>query len=291
VKDIMPTNGRNFDYRLRGEPQTVAMGLRTDASPAGTRIREILHGKDKDHVAAPPTNGKSALKLEPENAPERPLRLDDGDTKSLTVLVADDHPIVREGLVALIDRQPDMSVVGEASNGQQAVEKYFALDPDIVLVDLRMPHLDGIEVVAVICEKDPSALLIVLTLYENEEDVYRSLRAGARGYAVKEASLDQLINCIHAVSNGKTWIPLDIGAKLAKRVTDPELTPRESEVLHAVSLGKSNKEIGAAFNISEGTVKVHMTHILEKLKVAGRTEAINVAVRRGLVRMEGAAVG
>src|ERR1700704_1803783 len=278
----MPTTGRNFDYRLRGEPQTVAMGLRTDDSPAGTRIREILHGKD--HSPALPRGGNGATKPESENSPERPLKLDAGDKKALTLLVADDHPIVREGLVALINRQPDMRVLGEASNGQQAVEKYFALQPDIVLVDLRMPALDGIEVVAAICGKDSAARLIVLTLYENEEDVYRSLRAGARGYAVKDASLDQLINCIHAVGNGKTWIPPDSGAKLAKRVTDPELTPRESEVLHAVSLGKSNKEIGAAFNISEGTVKVHMTHILEKLKVAGRTEAINVAVRRGLVR-------
>ena len=285
----MPTTGRNFGYRLRGEPQTVAMGLRTDASPAGTRIREILHGKD--HAAALPWGGNGASKPESENAPDRPLKSDTGNAKPLTLLVADDHPIVREGLVALINRQPDMSVLGEASNGQQAVEKYFALQPDIVLVDLRMPALDGIEVVAAICEKDSAARLIVLTLYENEEDVYRSLRAGARGYAVKDASLDHLINCIHAVGNGKTWIPPDIGAKLAKRVMDPELTPRESEVLHAVSLGKSNKEIGAAFNISEGTVKVHMTHILEKLKVAGRTEAINVAVRRGLVRMEATAAG
>jgi two-component system NarL family response regulator len=207
--------------------------------------------------------------------------------KPLTILVADDHPVVREGLVSLINRQPDMRVIGEASNGQEAVEKYFALHPDVVLLDLRMPVIDGIEVVKTICAKDPSARLIVVTLYRSEEDVYRSLQAGAQGYALKDASLDQLINCIHAVGNGQTWIPPDVGAKLAKRVTDPELTPRESEVLHAVALGKSNKEIGSQFNISEGTVKVHMTHILEKLKVAGRTEAINVAVKRGLVRLDG----
>jgi two-component system NarL family response regulator len=285
----MQTNGRNFDYRLRGEPHTPAMELRTDASPSGTRIREILH--IKDHPRAFPRGGNGALRPESENVPERPLKSDAGDTKSLTVLVADDHPIVREGLVALISRQPDMRVIGEANNGKEAAEKYFALRPDVVLLDLRMPVMDGIETAEAICGNEPQAQLIVVTLYESEEDVYRSLRAGARGYAVKDASVDQLIKCIHAVGNGKTWIPPDIGAKLAKRVTDPELTPRESEVLHAVAVGKSNKEIGSAFNISEGTVKVHMTHILEKLKVAGRTEAINVAVRRGLVRMDATAAG
>jgi two-component system NarL family response regulator len=215
------------------------------------------------------------------------LQPDKARTKALTVLVADDHPVVREGLVAMINRQLDMRVIDEASNGQQAVEKFFALHPDVALVDLRMPIVDGIEAVRTICAKDPSARLIVITLYQSEEDVYRALQAGAQGYALKDATLDQLINCIRAVGNGRTWIPPEIGAKLAKRVTDPELTPRESEVLNAVSLGKSNKEIGAAFNISEGTVKVHMTHILEKLKVTGRTEAINVAVKRGLIRLDG----
>src|SRR5260370_1166999 len=143
--------------------------------------------------------------------------------------------MVREGLVALISRQQDMTVLDEASNGQQVVEKYFALNPDVALIDLRMPMVDGIEAVTAICAKDPDARLIVVTLYESEEDVYRSLRAGARGYAVKDADLDQLINCIHAVGDGKTWIPPEVGAKLAKRVTDPELTRRESEVLHAAS--------------------------------------------------------
>jgi DNA-binding NarL/FixJ family response regulator len=180
-----------------------------------------------------------------------------------------------------------MRVVGEACNGQEAVEKYFGLHPDITLIDLRMPIIDGLNAVRSICAKEPSARLIVITLYQGEEDVYRALQAGARGYALKDASLDELIACIHAVSNGSTWIPAEVGAKLAKRVADRELTPREWEVPNAVVDGKSNKEIATVFKISEGTVKVHMTHILEKLRVTGRTEAINVAVRRGLVRLDG----
>jgi two-component system NarL family response regulator len=284
----METTGRNFEYRLRGEPHTAAMGLRNDSSPEGKRIREILNGKQ--HSRALPRGG-NGVRFESETAQEGYVKSDAENTETLTLLIADDHPIVREGLVALINRQPNMRVIGEANNGQEAVEKYFALHPDVVLLDLRMPVMDGIEAVEAICRVEPDAQLIVVTLYESEEDVYRSLRAGARGYAVKDASLEQLIKGIHAVGQGKTWIPAEVGAKLAKRVTDPELTPRESEVLHAVARGKSNKEIGSQFNISEGTVKVHMTHILEKLKVAGRTEAINVAVRRGLVRLEASPAG
>jgi two-component system NarL family response regulator len=213
----------------------------------------------------------------------------EGDRETpLTLLVADDHPVVREGLVSLINRQPDMRVIGEARDGQESLEKYFALHPDVVIVDLRMPGMDGIEVVKRICEKEPSARVIVITLSQSQEDIYGALQAGAQGYALKDAGLDQLIRCIHAVGSGQTWIPPEIGAKLAKRVSDPELTRRECEVLRAVAQGKSNKEIGTVFNISEGTVKVHITHILEKLKVTGRTEAINVAVKRGLVRLEGA---
>jgi two-component system, NarL family, response regulator len=214
---------------------------------------------------------------------------DIGAKKSFTVLVADDHPVVREGLVALINRQSDMRVIAEASNGRQAVEAFFAQRPDVVLLDLRMPIMDGIDAVISICEKDPRARIAVITSYQDEEDVYRALRAGAQGYILKDAAVDQLVECIYAVGDGKTWIPPHIGAKLAKRVADRELTRRETDVIHAVAAGKSNKEIGCKFDISEATVKVHMTHILEKLKVTGRTEAINVAVKRGLVRIDPAA--
>ena len=207
-------------------------------------------------------------------------------TDRLRVLVADNHPVVREGLVALLKRRPDMHVVAEASNGREAVEKFISEGPHVALLDLRMPVLDGIETVISICEKVPAARIVIITSYQSEEDIYRALRAGAQGYILKDAPVDELIDCVRAVGTGRTWIPPHIGAKLAKRIADPELTRRESDVLQAMVLGKSNKEIGVALNISEATVKVHMTHILEKLKVTGRTEAINVAAKRGLVRLD-----
>jgi two-component system, NarL family, response regulator len=203
----------------------------------------------------------------------------------LTILVADDHPVVREGLISMINRRPDMQVVAEAANGHEAVQKFLAQSPDIGLLDIRMPMMEGIETVSAIREKQPNARLVVLSSYETEEDVYRAVQAGARGYLVKTATKEELVDCIHAVCEGGTWIPTDVGSKLAKRVSDPNLTERELDVLRAVAAGKSNKEIGVKFDISEATVKVHVTHILEKLKVTGRTEAINAAVKRGLVRI------
>lgn len=209
------------------------------------------------------------------------------DTQPLAILIADDHPIVREGLKAVIDRQIGMNVVAEANNGCQAVDCYLAAPPDIALLDLRMPKMDGIEAVLAIRSVLPDACLVILTSYETDEDIYRALRAGARGYLFKCCAKAELVDCIRTVGNGGSWIPPDVGAKLAKRVVMPDLTKRESQVLRAVSIGKCNKEIGVMFEISEATVKVHVTHILEKLHVAGRTEAIRVAVARGLVRMEG----
>jgi len=203
--------------------------------------------------------------------------------KLLRVMVADDHPMVREGLRSAINRGPDMQIVAEAANGREAVDKYFAEKPDVALLDLRMPVMNGIETLAAICQKDPGARLVIVTTYEDEEDIYRALRAGAQGYILKNAAVSELIECIRAVAEGGTWIPPAVGAKLANRIADRELTPREMEVLQTVTMGKSNKEIGVAFNISEATVKVHVTHILEKLKVTGRTEAVNAAVKRGLV--------
>jgi two-component system, NarL family, response regulator len=151
---------------------------------------------------------------------------------------------------------------------------------------LRMPVMNGIEAAAAICEKEPAARLIILTTYQGQEDIYRALRGGALGYLLKDAPAEELIESIRAVSLGKTSIPPAVGATLAKRLNDRELTAREMEVLRVLAVGKSNKEIGVVFNISEATVKVHVTHILEKLKVSGRTEAINVALRRGLVNMD-----
>jgi two-component system, NarL family, response regulator len=208
--------------------------------------------------------------------------------KMLRVLIADDHPVVREGLTTIIQLQPNMRVVAEASNGREAMEKFFEIRPDIALLDLRMPLMDGVATVIAVCEKEPSARLAILTSFESEEEIYRALRAGAQGYVLKDAPAADLIACIQAMSEGRTWIPPGIGAKLAKRVTGKELTTREMEVLRTMVLGKSNKEIGVLLDIAESTVKVHVTHVLEKLKASGRTEAISVALKRGLIRMDSA---
>jgi two-component system NarL family response regulator len=207
------------------------------------------------------------------------------ETDSISILIADDHPLIREGLSSLINRRSNMHVVAQASDGGEAVELFFSTQPDVALVDLRMPVMDGIQTVLSICERQPCARIAIVTAFQCEEDIYRVLRAGAHGYLIKGATIDEIIQCIEAIHSGQTWIPPRVGAKLAKRVGNRELTVREMEVMGAVASGKSNKEIGVAFDISEATVKVHVTHILEKLNVAGRTEAINVAVTRGLVRM------
>jgi DNA-binding NarL/FixJ family response regulator len=210
------------------------------------------------------------------------------DRAAFTVLVADDHPVVREGLKALINRQPDMRVVAEASNGKEAVVQFFAVHPDMALLDLRMPLMDGVEAAITICERQANAKLVIISSYESEEEVYRCMRAGVQGYVLKDAPAKDLIDCIHALVEGKTWIPPGVGAKLASRVTGRELTRREMQVLRAMAIGKSNKEIGVLLDITESTVKVHVTHLLEKLKSGGRTEAISMALKRGLLALDSA---
>jgi two-component system NarL family response regulator len=201
------------------------------------------------------------------------------------ILVADEHPIVREGLAALINRRSDMIVIASASSGQDAVDQFVVQSPDVAILELKLPLMDGIEAVKAICAKNPAARLVVFTTCVGQEDIYLALRAGAFGYLLKSTSLPELIECILAVAQGKRWIPPSVAAQLGKRVQDRGLTSRETQVMRALASGKSNKEIGSALDISESTVKVHVTHILEKLSVTGRTEAINVALRRGLVHM------
>ena len=204
----------------------------------------------------------------------------------ITILIADDHPVVREGLITAIKRQSDMRIVAEARNGREAVEMFIVQRPDISLIDLRMPLMDGIEAVMSIREREPTARLVILTTHETREDIYQALQAGAQGYVLKEDGLDEILACVRAVAGGDTWIPPTIGAALATRLKDQELTPRELQVLRAIATGKSNKEIGVKLNISEATVKVHVTHMLEKLRVTGRAEAISRAAKRGLVRLD-----
>lgn len=207
------------------------------------------------------------------------------ESRLLRVLVADDHPVVRHGLVALIDHQADMCVVAEAGNGREAVEQYAAQQPDVVLMDLRMPELDGVEAITAIRAASPQARIVVLTTYDSDEDIYRGLRAGAQGYLLKDAPAGELLSAIRSVAAGQKRIPAEVAAKLAERMVSPELTARELEVLRLVVEGQSNKEIGVALTIAEGTVRAHLNSIFQKLDALDRTHAVTIAIRRGLVRI------
>jgi DNA-binding NarL/FixJ family response regulator len=205
---------------------------------------------------------------------------------SIRIMIADDHPVVREGLAASLNRVPDMTVVCEAADGKEAVEQFARHTPDVALVDLRMPQMDGVEAIGTICERFIAARIIILTTFEGDEDVYRGLRAGARAYLLKDTQLEDLIHCIRIVHDGKNYIPPTIGAKLAERMKGPELSGREVEVLRLMAGGRSNKEIAGSLFVSEGTVKGHVNHILAKLGANGRTEAARIAMKRGLVRSD-----
>lgn len=204
----------------------------------------------------------------------------------IRVLIADDHPVVREGLVALIARRTDMEVVAEAGGGREAVRLFAEHAPDVLLIDLRMPDMDGVEAIRAIRERCPDARIVVLTTFDGDEDIYRGIRAGARAYLLKGSPREDLMECIRAVHEGQTRIPPEVAAKLAGRVGGHELTAREREVLGLVARGMGNREIGVELAITEGTVKVHINNILSKLNVGSRTEAATLALRRGIVRLQ-----
>ena len=203
-----------------------------------------------------------------------------------TVLVVDDHALVRTGVANIISHEPDLVVVAEAANGVEAVAAFERHRPDVTLLDLRMPLMEGVEAVRQIRLRDPLAKVIVLTTYDTDDDITRALKAGAKAYVLKDISAGALIACIHDVLAGKTYLAPSAAAKLAERVAQVQLTPRELGTLRLMADGKSNKEIASSLGISERTVKTHLGHLFEKLGVTSRTEAAKVAARRGLVRLE-----
>jgi two-component system NarL family response regulator len=203
----------------------------------------------------------------------------------IRILIADDHVTVREGLAAMIGRQPDMTVIGQAANGRDAVELWQALRPDVALLDLRMPILDGVGAINEVRRLDTSARVIVLTTFDADNDVSRAVKAGARGYLLKDAPREELLECIRKVHAGDTCIPAPLVAKLMAGISSESLTGRELEVLKLLARGKSNKEISLSLYVSETTVKSHLRSIFTKLNVLSRTEAIAVASSRGLVQL------
>jgi DNA-binding NarL/FixJ family response regulator len=206
--------------------------------------------------------------------------------EAIRLLVADDHAIVRDGLVAMMEQHEDITVVGEAVNGHEAIRQFRDLRPDVTLMDLRMPEMDGVEAITRIREETPNARIIVLTTYDGDEDIYRGLRAGAMGYLLKDAGRGRLLEVIRAVHDGQTEIAPAALTKLAERMRAPELTTREREVLDSLAKGMSNGEIAAALFITEATVKTHVNSILTKLGVGDRTNAVTTALRRGLVHLD-----
>jgi len=202
------------------------------------------------------------------------------------VMLVDDHALLRTGVANIINQEPDLAVVAQAGNGLEAIAEYERHRPDVTLLDLRMPVMEGVEAVRQIRARDPRARVIVLTTYDTDDEISRALKAGAKAYVLKDISADDLIGCIRDVLAGKTYIAPSAAAKLAEGVTRVQLTPREMAALRLMADGKSNKEIASELSISERTVKTHLGHLFDKLGVTSRTEAIKVATRRGLVRLD-----
>jgi DNA-binding NarL/FixJ family response regulator len=203
-----------------------------------------------------------------------------------SVLLVDDHALLRTGVANIINQEPDLQVIAEAGNGVDGVAAFEQYRPDVTLIDLRMPVMEGVEAVRQIRERDPRARVIVLTTYDTDDEISRALKAGAKAYVLKDIAAEQLVACIRDVLAGKSYLAPAAAAKLAEGVTRVQLTPREMATLRLMADGKANKEIAGELGISERTVKTHLGHLFEKLGVTSRTEAIKVATRRGLVRLE-----
>ena len=201
----------------------------------------------------------------------------------IRILTVDDHPLLREGIAAVFEAQEDMTLVGQASNGREAVESFRRLRPDITLMDLRMPDMSGIEAIAAIRAEFPNARIIVLTTYAGDAQAAAALKAGAAGYLLKSLVRKELLETIRAVHGGKRRVPPEIATEIAEHVADDALTDREIDVLRRVAAGKSNKLIAAELDISEGTVKTHMKSILPKLDASDRTHAVMIALKRGIL--------
>ena len=204
----------------------------------------------------------------------------------ISVLAVDDHPLVRAGLAALLQIEPDIRVIAEAANGEEALELFREHQPDVVLMDLEMPIMDGLSATEAIISEFPSAKIVILTTYDGDEDIYRALEAGAKGYLLKDMVRTEIVSVVRAVHAGRRGIPAAVAARLADYTPRIAMTPREREVLRLLAKGLSNAEIGRAIGRTEGTAKVHVRNILQKLDARDRTEAVAVAVQRGFIRID-----
>jgi len=206
-------------------------------------------------------------------------------TPKIRLMCVDDHPIVREGMAAIITLQPDMTMVGTAATGREAIQRYEELRPDVALVDLRLPDMSGFDVIKAIRDKFPNARIVVLSSHEGDVDIQRALEAGAQGYVAKGIVRDELLDIIRGVHGGKRRLPAAVAQTLAEHMADEPISPRELEVLSLMAAGKRNKEIAGDLSIAEDTVKMHVRNILSKLQVSDRTEAVTIALRRGIIHL------
>jgi len=202
------------------------------------------------------------------------------------VLCVDDHPLVRKGIASILANEADLQLVGEAGDGREAVQAFRLHRPDVTLMDLRMPQMDGIEATKLIREEDPEARIIALTSYDGDQEIYRSLEAGVRGYILKEMVHTEIVRAIRVVHSGKRLMPAEVAERLSEHFPQVTLTPREVEVLTFVAQGLGNKEIGAQLGTAAGTVKMHLQNILCKLGASDRTHAVTLAIRRGIIHIE-----
>ena len=207
------------------------------------------------------------------------------DLAHIRVFSVDDHPLLREGIAAIINNQPDMQMVAQAANGSEAIQLFRQHQPDVTLLDLRLPDMSGIDVLIALRSEFPEARVIMLTTFEGDVDIRRSLEAGARGYMLKNMPPKELVEVIRQVHAGKKRIPAAVAAQLAEHFGGDALTDREIDVLRHIAGGNRNREIGEQLFISEETVKVHIKHIMEKLGASDRTQAVAIAVRRGIIQL------
>ena len=203
----------------------------------------------------------------------------------IRVLCVDDHPIVRDGIAAIINLQPDMTLVAAAATGAEALQQFFALRPDVAVVDLQLPDMSGFDLVKKIRDKSPNAHIVVLSSHEGDVDIRRALEAGAQGYVVKGLVREELLETIRSVQSGKRRLPAAVAQKMAEHITDEPISSRELEVLSHMAAGRRNKEIADQLAIAEDTVKMHVRNILSKLQVNDRTEAVTIAIRRGIIHL------
>ncbi|HEX3744180.1 MAG TPA: response regulator transcription factor [Bryobacteraceae bacterium] len=207
------------------------------------------------------------------------------EAKPVSVLIVDDHPVVRDGLNAMLSADPGLQVVGEAGTGEEALAAIQRLRPSVVLMDLLLPDIEGWEVIQRVCAASSDTAFIVLTTLSGDEEIYRALEAGARGYLFKDMARKELVNAIRAVAEGKRYVPPEVGSRVAESLPRTTLSAREVDVLQCIAAGMRNKEIAFQLGVSESTVNAHIKHIMEKLHTSDRTQAVTTALRRGIIRL------